>query len=156
MQGFVTIQLPLCAILRINMKIKSLLFVCGLSLMSSVFAGNRHVHPDVNANKTENPVLNKSLMPNFCEIEIINSSWDNVTVYGQFDDGSALIPFNIYSYESPYYISTYYYGYCHSDMYLDIVTFSGYHVYTGYTRTESMIRIVPYLTNQVKAEVHAK
>ena len=95
-------------------------------------------------------------MPGYCEVEIINSSYDNVTVYGRFDDGSSLIPFNIYSFERPYYISLYYYNYCHRDMFLDIVTFSGYHVYSGYTNTESTIRIVPYLANQVKAEVHAK
>jgi hypothetical protein len=138
------------------MKSKSLLFVCGLGLMSSLFAENRHVHPDMDASKSATTAENKAMVPGYCEVEIINSSYDNVTVTGRFDDGSPLIPFNIYSFERPYYISLFYYGYCHRDIFLDIVTFNGYHVYTAYTPTESTVRIVPYLTNQVKAEVHAK
>lgn len=137
------------------MKLQSLLFVCCLSLMSSLFADSRHVHPKADTNQAKVDTKN-AMLPGFCQIEIINSSFDNVTVYGTFDDGTPLIPFNVYSFESPHYISLYYYNYCHRNMYLDIVTFSGYHIYSSYTRTESTIRIVPYLANQIKAELHTK
>ncbi|STX52183.1 Uncharacterised protein [Legionella busanensis] len=139
------------------MKVKSLLLACCLGLLSTAYAENRHVHPKVEALKTEAvSAAKKAMAPGFCEIEIINNSYDNVTVYGRFDDGSSLAPFNVYSFEAPHYIDLYYYGYCHRDMYLDIVTFSGYHIYSGYTRSETTVRIVPYLKNQVKAEVRAK
>jgi hypothetical protein len=138
------------------MKIKSLLFVCCLSLMGSLYAENRHIHPKADVNNAKSATAKNARFPGYCQIEIINSSFDNVTVYGTFDDGTSMAPFNIYSYESPHYISLFYYNYCHRDMYLDIVTFSGYHVYSGYTRTESTVRIVPYLANQVKAEIQTK
>jgi hypothetical protein len=141
-------------------KWKSLLFVCGLGLMSTLFAGNRHIHPE-DGTKQAQGVAAKAMMPGFCEIELINSSFDNVSVYGRFDDGSSMIPFNIYSFEGPHYVSLFYYNYCHRDMYLDIITFSGYHIYSGYTSVDSTVRLVPYGTpltgkSGVKAEVRAK
>lgn len=140
------------------MKIKSVLFACCLGLMGTAVAGNRHTHPkaDVNnASVSAEKNTKNAMSPRYCEIELVNNSYDNVTVYGQFDDGSTLSPFNLYTgeYDS---ISLDYYGYCHRDMYLDIVTFSGYHIYSGYTRSGSTVRIVPYLTNQVKAEISIK
>lgn len=45
---------------------------------------------------------------------------------------------------------------CHRDMYLDVVTFSGYHIYSGITRANTALRILPYLKNQVKAEITHK
>lgn len=141
----------------VNMKLKNLLFVCCLGLLSTSYAQNHHAHPKAEEAKTNTAAMTKkAMLPGFCEIEVINSSYDHVTVYGRFDDGSALKPFNIYSFENPHYIDLYYYGYCHRDMYLDIVTFSGYHIYSGYTRAETTVRIVPYLKNQVKAEVKSK
>ncbi|STX29543.1 Uncharacterised protein [Legionella beliardensis] len=139
------------------MKLKSLLLACGLGLLSTAYAENHHVHPKAEGLKSE--AVNsakKAMTPGYCEIEIINNSYDNVTVYGRFDDGSSLTPFNVYSFEAPHYIDLHYYGYCHRDMYLDIVTFNGYHIYSGYTRSETTVRIVPYLKNQVKAEIKAK
>lgn len=130
------------------MKIKSLLFVCCLSLFSSVFAADRHMHPKADTNPTAAAIGG-------CEINILNDSYDNVNVYGTFDDGTSMTPFSIYRFGSAS-ISLYYYNYCHRDMYLDIVTFTGYHVYSGYTNVDSIVRVVPYLTNQVKAEVQAK
>ena len=137
------------------MKIKSLVLGCILSLGSSAFAANQHIHPET-SNAGNQPVVEAVQKAGSCEIELINQSYANVTVYGVFDDGVSLEPFDIYSFESPHYISLYYYGYCHAGMDLYIDTFDGYHVYSGYTRRKTTVRIVPYLTNQVKAEVQAK
>ena len=137
------------------MKLRAFVFACCFSLISSVFAANQHLHPQ--AGNAEKAPANKGLTyPGYCEIEIINQSYDDVRVSGLFDDGIGLQPFSIYSYESPHYISLYYYGYCHAGMNIYIDTYSGYRVYAGYTPTNSTIRIVPYLAKQVKAEVTAK
>lgn len=128
------------------MKFLSVVLGCCLSL--SVFASNQHRH--VQSSGVANPTW-----PYGCEIEIINRSYDDVTIFGVFDDGSLLEPFNIYSFESPHYISLYYDGYCHAGMEIDIDTFSGVHIYGGYVRVGRTIRIVPYLMNQVKAEIRA-
>ena len=138
------------------MKIKSLIVGLCISLCSTVFAANQHVHPEAN-NTDSNKSTDKNIaMPGYCEIEIINNSFNDVRVYGVFDDGLSLSPFNMYSFGPPEYISMYYYGYCHYGMDIYIDTWDGYHVYSGYTQTRSSIRLVPYLTNQIKADVHMK
>ena len=126
------------------MKLLSVALGCCLSY--SAFAANQHSH--VQSKSAANVPWTFG-----CEIEIVNRSYDDVTVFGVFDDGSPLAPFNIYSFEAPHYISLYYNGYCHDGMELDIDSFSGAHIYGNYVRVGSTIRIVPYLLNQVKAEV---
>ena len=139
------------------MKLRSLVFGFCISLCSFGFAANQHLHPQANSNDTTSASTEKKVgFPGYCEIEVINNSYDNVRVYGVFDDGAGLAPFNVYSFESPHYISLYYYGYCHAGMNLYVDTWSGYHIYAGYTPTGSTIRIVPYLANQLKAEVSTK
>jgi len=133
------------------MKLKAFFLVCFLGLSAPLFAANQHVH--ANAQGTTEPSAQQAAdskkvkmgWPGYCEIEIINHSYDDVRVYGVFDDGIALEPFSIYSYESPHYISLYYYGYCHAGMDLYIDTFYGAHVYAGYVSRYSTIRIVPSL-----------
>ncbi len=137
------------------MKLNALIVGLCMSLCSTVFAANQHVHPDTDKSDTK-PIEKNLKWPGYCEIEVINTSYDDVRVYGVFDDGLPLSPFNIYSFEAPHYISLYYYGYCHAGMNLYVDAWSGYHVYAGYTPRGSSIRIVPYLANQLKAEVHAK
>jgi hypothetical protein len=88
-----------------------------------------------------------------CEIEIVNDSFSNVTVYGRYDDGVPLNPFNVYSYEYSHYIDLFYNGYCHSGMYLSVVTFSGYTIFSGYVFTGSTIHVVPSLNKQLKVTV---
>lgn len=133
------------------MKIKSLLlFCCFVALSTSSLAQNRHIHPGEKAAASQTAAT-KAMAPGFCEIEIINDSYDNLTVYGEFDDRTLLVPFNIYRYDTPHYIDLYYYGYCHSSMMLTITTFGGYRVYSGYAPVEHTIRIVPSMNNQVKA-----
>lgn len=141
------------------MKLKSLFFLVCMSLFSTGFAANAHQHPQVaqQGDQGEKKPTQEGLQyPAYCEIEIINDSYSNVTVYGTFDDGVSLVPFNVYSFESPHYISLWYYGYCHAGMDIRIRTFLGYTVYAGYTPTHTTIHLVPYLTNQVKAEVKKK
>jgi hypothetical protein len=133
------------------MKLKMLLLTMCCSLMGSAVADNRHFYPQTPINSVK-----ESVLPGYCEIEIINSSYDDVIVYGTFDEGSVMTPFNVYRYENPHYISNFFNGYCHPVMYLDIVTFRGYHIYSGYTQSNSTVRIVPYLVNQSKAEIQAK
>lgn len=131
------------------MKLKSFLFVVLFSLFTNVFAANTHLHPKADA-ADKKPSAKGLTYPGPCEIEIINDSYTDVNVFGTFDDGST-INFNIYRFESPHYISLYYYGYCHSRMYLTI-TSPYYTVYSGWTDVHSTIRIVPYL-KQSKAEI---
>ena len=79
-----------------------------------------------------------------CDIAIMNDAYTNVTVYGRYDDGVPMIPFNIYSGEYTHFIDLYYNGYCHSGMYLSIVAFSGYTVFSGYVFSGETLHIVPY------------
>lgn len=135
------------------MKLKSVIFACALSLCSSVFAvNNQHIHPK--ASTIDSPSIVERA--GNCEIEIVNRSYSNVHVNGVFDDGSSLRPFNVYSFESPHYISLYYYGYCHAGMDLYIDTFEGDNLYSGFIRRQTTITIVPYLNNQVRVEAQAK
>ncbi len=136
------------------MKLKSLIFGLCVSLCSSVFAADKT--PLAQAHNAEDRVPLKTSYPGYCEIEIINNSFDDIRVYGVYDDGATMIPFNMYSFEAPYYIPLYYYGYCHAGMNLYIDTFSGYHIYAGYTERRTTIRVVPYLANQLKAEISKK
>lgn len=134
------------------MKLKSLIIGLCVGLSSVVFAANQHMHPQV-----DNAATAKKLnYPGYCEIEIINNSYEDVHVYGLFDDGAPLRPFNVYSYEGPHYISLYYYGYCHSGMNLYIDTWSGYRIYAGYTPRNTTLYVVPYLAGKPKVETKAK
>lgn len=137
------------------MKLKSLLMVACLSVFSPLYAANQHLHPQADPQTDVVPKKNIS-WPGFCEIEVINSSYTDVRVYGVFDDGAVLSPFMIYSFESPHYISLYYYGYCHRAMDLYIDSWSGYPIYASYTLAGSTVRVVPYFAKQVKAEVEMR
>ena len=143
------------------MKLRTLVFVCLFGLFSPLFAANQHAHvktEGVSEQAVKSQAAAKNLSwPGYCEIEIINHSYSDVRVFGVFDDGVSLEPFNIYSYESPHYISLFYYGYCHDGMDLYIDTFNGSHVYSGYVRRYSTIRVVPSLYgNKLSATIQAK
>jgi hypothetical protein len=138
------------------MKLKPLVLMGCLGLFSNVFAANQHLHPQITQDETKQVSEKRLRWPGYCEIEIINLSYTDVHVTGVFDDGTYMQPFNVYAYEAPHYISLYYYGYCHSGMDLDIDSFSGYHLYGGYTRVQNSIRIVPYLKSQAKVQVQPK
>lgn len=139
------------------MKIKALLLAVCCSIMTVAFAdANHHSYPNMENQQPELSVKPVQY-PGYCEIEIINQSYQDVRVYGVFDDGTSLVPFNVYAFEAPHYISLYYYGYCHAWMDLDIDTlWSGRHLYSGYTRVGSSISVVPYLEQQPKAVLSIK
>ena len=135
------------------MKLKSLIFIVFLGLFTNSFATNMHLHPKAeNTDKKE--ITKKLTYPGFCEIEIINDSFSDLRVSGTFDDGTGL-DFYIYRYEAPHYISLFYYGYCHSGMYLTVQT-PFYTVYSDWTNAYDSIRVVPYLKNKIKAEVSTR
>lgn len=127
--------------------LKTVLFVACVSLFSSAFAVNMHLHPKAEAK----PAAKGVTYPGYCEIEIINDSYTDLRVYGTFDDGST-VDFNVYRYEYPHYISLFYNFYCHSGMYITIQS-PFYTVYSGWTNVNSTVRIVPYLKDQAKAQV---
>lgn len=134
------------------MKLKSLVFVICLSLLGTVFAANVHLNPKADA-ADKKSVAKEMMYPGYCQIEIINSSFTDVYVYGTFDDGST-VDFGIYRYEAPHYVSLFYYFYCHSGMYLTIQSPYGV-VYSSWTSVDSTIQIVPYLKG-AKAEVSSR
>lgn len=135
------------------MRLKSLLFIVCFSLFTQAFAANVHLNPKAN-NEDKNSIAKNLTYPGYCQIEIINDSYTDVRVFGTFDDGSTL-DFNIYRFESPHYISLFYNFYCHSGMYVTIQS-PFYTVYSGWTNTNSTIRVVPYLKKQAKAELSTR
>lgn len=127
-----------------------LFFLCG-----NVFAvENLHAYPKKSAVLSQKA---KDLKyPGYCEIEIINDSNSTVRVSGIFDDGAILMPFKIYPYEYPHYISLFYYGYCHYGMNLYIRTRSGYMIYSGYTTIDQTVYIMPYMASKPKAQLKSR
>ena len=151
------------------MKFNALLIVGLLGFFSEVNAENLHLHahPDSLARPkpTDATVSAPSAspdhqvgVPGYCEIEIINRSYDDVRVSGVFDDGLGLVPFYAYSFGYPEYISLYYYGYCHDGMDLYIDTYYGRPVFSGYVSRWTTIRIVPEYSGskELKAIVQSK
>jgi len=129
------------------MKLIALFLGC-LCCLSSSFASTRHSHPQTNTAATQNMTWAGN-----CEVEIINQSYMDVQVFGVFDDGADLDPFNIYSFSPAHYISLYYNGYCHAGIDLDIDTFTGYHVFGYYVRRGTTVLIVPDMMNRLRATI---
>lgn len=133
-------------------------FIIGLSCLLSMpgFAAstNTHTYPGEKHAKAAESALksDKNISFGGCEVEIINDSFSNVTVYGRYDDGIPLVPFNVYSYEFSHYIDLYYNGYCHSGIYLSIVTFSGSTIFSAWVYTGSTLHVVPMLS-QLKVNI---
>ncbi|MDP1615493.1 MAG: hypothetical protein Q8L68_06820 [Methylococcales bacterium] len=127
---------------------------CLLSMPGFAASTNIHAYPGENHSQSAESALKSNQPISFggCEIEIINDSFSNVTVYGRYDDGIPLIPFNVYSYEFSHYIDLYYNGYCHSGIYLSIVTFSGSTIFSAWVYTGSTLHIVPMLS-QLKVNI---
>ena len=139
------------------MKFITVVLACILGASTPIFAANQHLHPKSNdASFATSPT--SVAFPGYCEIEIVNRSFDDVRVYGVFDDGLSMDPFNVYSFESPHYISLFYYGYCHDGMDLYMDSFSGYTIFSGYVPRFTTIRIVPSRpgSHQLKAEFQVK
>lgn len=117
--------------------------VCSLS-----FATNVLFHPEASEAEREPAKWGWD-----CEIKIINNSFDDIRVYGVYDNGFQMMPFYIYSFEPPYHISLFYYGYCHYGMNLYIESYSGWPIYSGYTPVGRTIIATDYLLHRPKVEV---
>lgn len=136
------------------MKLKSLLFALCFCLIGHVVAGNTHLH----AKADQKSMPKGTMYPEYCEIEIINASYTSVYVLGTFDDYST-IGFNVYPFDTQY-ISLYYpdiYGkwFCHSGMNIQIT--SPYReIYNDWTYVNETLRIIPFMNNDLKAEVSKK
>jgi hypothetical protein len=139
------------------MKLRSLLVGLCVSLCSTVFAANHHFHPQ--ATNSDKKTAEKTVgWADACEIEVINESHADILVTGTFEDGTSLAPFTIYAYEYlPSYIDLFYYDFCHSGMYVHIVTLrNGYPIYSRYTHAGRTIHVFSPYADQLKAEVSAK
>ena len=132
------------------MKLKALL-LCITTFLSLTAHSEitRHSHKLGTELKANSNVSKKIMMPGYCEIEIINRSFEPVLVSGRFIDGAYLDAFEIYPYEYPHYISLQYWG-CQQGMYLNISNRYGYHIYSGYTPVYQTVIVHP-LMNQKKS-----
>jgi hypothetical protein len=129
------------------MKLKSLLFVLSMGLLTQAFATNVHMHP-----KADKPSMSKGVnYPGYCEIEVINDSYSDAHIYGTFDDHSNT-KFDVPRYDSAHYINLFYYFYCHDGMFITIETNAGGVIGWGWVDTNTTVRIVPYLKNKAKVE----
>lgn len=133
------------------MKFKALILVASMCLFQNLFAANIHMHPKADiANKTM--TASQTMYPGYCEIEIINNSYNDVYVYGTFDDGTT-VNFSVPRYASPQYITLFYYAYCHNGMYLTIQSAQGI-LYSGWTDVHQTVFITPsFWTGTPYAEV---
>lgn len=119
---------------------KSLVLIGSLLWFSSVVsAAEVHHYPKAEGLQAKAGLSVAS--PGYCQIEIINGSNNRIRVYGSFDDGVPLVPFDIYPRDYPHYIDLYYYGYCHSMMNLYIDDGFGYHLYGGYTEVGTSLYV---------------
>lgn len=122
------------------MKLKSLLFVCLLGLISSVFAANRHVPV---YNEHAKPAANAKIVktPGPCQIEIINRSDYPLKVDGEVLDSYGYVigildTFRVdvddYAHIIDLYMPTY--GYCGYGMDLHIRKAGWFTDYIAYDR----------------------
>jgi len=124
------------------MKLKALLTVACLGLVSAGYAADFHVH--AGAEKAAKSNQQGATSPGYCQIEIINDTFDDLNVYGRFDDNSALIPFVMKYRSAAQYVSLYYAGYCHQGMDFYIETTSGKFKYNGFTPVGKTIKVTQF------------
>lgn len=120
------------------MKFKFALSILLFGFASLLFAGNYHSHP---APQNQQQDAGEKRTPGYCEVEIINNSYDIMKVFATFDDLSGT-QFDIYPFEAPHTISLYYYGYCHSNVYLEVLA-PYYRAYAGYLPVDHTLTIYP-------------
>lgn len=147
------------------MKSKFFLLAFGFCFSLSVFAGNTatnssayHFRPGVDKAKFD--AMQQDVKINsagYCEIEVVNSSYRTIRVYGTYLNGDVLSPFWIYPYEYPHYISLYnYYGYCDPGMYVYIDSVWGYHLYGDYTYGGTSLFVNPFQKGEEAHKVELK
>jgi len=122
------------------MKKNIFVILCGLGLLSQGFADVPHQHSNAATNGSTSAGQN-TIVPGACEIEIVNNSFDDINIYGRFEDGTYLTPFIIKHWGVPQTVSLYYYGSCHQGMDFYIETAGGNYKYSGFTPVGKVIKI---------------
>lgn len=120
------------------MKKNIFIFLCGLGLLSPALADSTHQHLQTKSESNSNV---QTLLPGACAIEVVNNSFDDIRVYGRFEDGTYLTPFIIKHWGAPQSISLLYYGSCHLGMDFYIETVAGNYKYSGFTPVGKIIKI---------------
>lgn len=142
-------------------------YICSIIFLVSqpIWADNASSHHQYPGAKTSTPPLQSSIKPgapgyyDSCNVEIMNDSFSDITVYGRYDDGVPVTPFNIYRYEYSHYVDLFYPDLldmwrCHSGVYLSIVTlYGGYPIFSGYVFVGSIVHVVPSLAGKMKVEI---
>ncbi len=141
------------------MKLKSLMLVLGLSMLSSAYADTKAALDYANRPNTKPPeksVPKKAMWPGFCEIEVVNLSNTSLNAWGVSTTGGVLHPTYI-PYNSTLKIDLwdYVYGECPRGMNLNIETSYRNMVYSQFTATESIVKVFPEW-GMLKAKVQPK
>lgn len=128
------------------MKKLALFFICILGF-TTAFA---HTHARSNVTQQNATAAGKQGGFFSCEIKVVNNSLENVKIYGVYEDGSLLEPFDIYYNDTiPHiiYLDNFF-GFCDKGMKLSILSYSGNLLYSGYVKANSTVWILPYLGKQ--------
>lgn len=120
------------------MLLKTVLFIYAICSLSVGFAQNHDVHQNAKELNSSNANVTS---PGICDIEIINDSFDDIRVYGRFDDFTYLNTFTMPHWGTPQYVSLFYSGFCHPGMDFYIETIEGKHKYNGFTPVGKTIKI---------------
>ena len=105
------------------------------------FANTTHVYPNPSKDSAQS-----QFRPGYCEIELTNYSWHDIHVVGTFTDG-ANIDFMMFHGGPLHRISLFYYGICHSGMYLTLYDEVGA-IYSRYTRVDTRVVVNNYFKGQ--------
>ncbi|MBA2653166.1 MAG: hypothetical protein H0U73_13015 [Tatlockia sp.] len=141
------------------MKLRSLLFVSCLSLLSSAYAESRQVFLDAPSPeaKSAKQSVTKGMIYD-CAIRLINYSNYDLRMWGEVTNGAVLQPAYIYDRAVTHLIDIYDYNYymCPEGMYLNVETVRGTPVfYNRFITPGSLISV--YTRNGVaKVEIKAK
>jgi len=111
-----------------------IMLICNISFASQ---GITHSHPGLTKDSKSSSLQS---IPT-CLIKITNDSHYDIIVSGQFDDGTYLQPFVIQAYETPHYVSLFYFNICHGVMDMQIETNYGLKLYAQPTYVNSKILI---------------
>lgn len=125
------------------MKLKSLFLLGSLALGSSAFAATHISHPLMTeADKTASA---RTMAPDYCEVELVNNSYETVRIFGVFDDGSPLTPVDLPRFSAPIYVDLFYNGYCHQGMNIYIFSLNGVNLYSAFTPVHTTVSVYPFL-----------
>ncbi|MBA2710766.1 MAG: hypothetical protein H0U57_09270 [Tatlockia sp.] len=141
------------------MKMKPLVLVLGLGMLSSVYADSKAALDYANRPNGKPAVKSataKPMWPGFCEIEVVNRSSTSLSAWGRGSTGGVLRPTYIpYNSNLKIDLWDYNYGECPRGMDLNIETSYGDLVYSQFTYAETTVRISSEW-GMLKAQVQKK